>query len=77
MMPKLAAIILLCLLAGATPVRAAEKAAPERSESISAEDLKVVAVMEILQLMDLAEDMNMVKDMDYLIEDDANESQDD
>ena len=77
MMPKLVAIIVLCLLAGATPVRAAEKPAPEQPESISAEDLKVVAAMEILQLMDLAEDMNMVKDMDYLIEDDANESQDD
>ena len=77
MMPKLAAIILLCLLAVATPVRAAEDPVPEPPESISAEDLKVVAVMEILQLMDLAEDMDMVKDIDYLIEDDANESQDD
>lgn len=74
-MSKLMAIILLCLLAGATPVRAAEK--PVQPERLSAEDLKVVAVMEILQLMDLAEDMDLVKDMDYLIEDDANESQDD
>jgi hypothetical protein len=77
MMPKLVAIIVLCLLAGATPVRAAEKPVPEQTERISAEDLKVVAVMDILELMDLAEDIDMVKDMDYLIEDNANESQDD
>jgi hypothetical protein len=76
-MPKLYAIFLLCLLAGAWPVRAAEKAGSEQPERLSEADLKVVAVMEILQLMDLAEDMEMVKDMEYLIEDDPNESQDD
>lgn len=76
-MPKFFAIILLCLLAGASPVRAAEKPVPEQPEGLSAEDLKVVAVMEILQLMELAEEMDMVKDINCLIEDDPNESQDD
>lgn len=76
-MPKLFAILLLCMLAGACPVRAAEKAVPEQPERLSEADLKVVAVMEILQLMDLAEDMEMFKDMEYLIEDDPNESQND
>ena len=76
-MPKLLAIILLFLLAGVSPVRASEDPVPGQSERLSEEDLKVVAVMEILQLMDLAEEMDMVKDLNYLIEDDQNESQDD
>jgi hypothetical protein len=76
-MPNLFAIIFLCLLAGAAPVRAAEKPVPEQPEGLSAKDLKVVAVMEILQLMDLSDEMDMVKDINYLIEDDQNESQDD
>ncbi|MEJ2661025.1 MAG: hypothetical protein P8Z73_09930 [Desulfobacteraceae bacterium] len=77
MMQKVLAIILLCLLAGISPVRAAEKPVSEQPERLSPEDLKVVGVLEILQLMDLAEDMEMVKDIEYLIEDDANGSQDD
>jgi hypothetical protein len=76
-MPNLFAIILLCLLAGASSVRAAEKPVPEQPEKLSSEDLKVVAVMEILQLLDLAEEMDIVKDINYLIEDDPNERQDD
>jgi hypothetical protein len=36
-----------------------------------------VAVMEILELMDLAEEMDMVKDINYLIEDDQNGTQTD
>ncbi len=76
-MPKLLTILLLCLLAGACPVRAAEKAVPEQPERLSEADLKVVAVMEILELMDMVEDIDMVKDFNYLIEDDQNESQDD
>jgi hypothetical protein len=76
-MPKLPALILLCLLAGVSPVLAAEKPVPESAERLPAEDLKVVAVMEILELMDMVEDIDMVKDFNYLIEDDQNESQDD
>lgn len=76
-MPNLLAIVLLCLLAGASPVHGAERPGPEQPESLSPEDLKVVAVMEILQLMDLAEELDMVKDFNYLIEDDPNASQDD
>jgi hypothetical protein len=80
-MPRIYVIILLCLLAAASPVRAAEKpapvrasqnSAPVRAETLSPEDLKVVAVMEILQLMDMAEDMDMVNDFNYLIEDEQN-----
>jgi hypothetical protein len=76
-MPRFFAIILICLLAGASPVRSAEKPAAEQPEGLSEADLKVVAVMEILQLMELAEEMDMVKDINYLIEDDPNERQDD
>jgi hypothetical protein len=76
-MPKLFAIVLLCLLAGACPVRAQEAPVPEQPSGISAEDLKIVAVLEILQLMDLAENLDMADDMDFLIEEDPNESQDD
>jgi hypothetical protein len=76
-MPKLFAIVLLCLLAGAWPVRAQERPVTEQPPGPSSEDLKVVAVMETLELMDLAEDLDMVDDMDFLIEEDPNESQDD
>ena len=76
-MPNLPALILLCLLAVVTPVRAAEKPDPEPAEELTAEDLKIVAVMEILQLMDMVEEIDMVKDFNYLIEDDQNDSQND
>jgi hypothetical protein len=74
-MRRFYAVILLCLLAVASPVRAAEKQAPVQPEAISPEDLKVVAVMDILQLMDMAEEMDMVKDFNYLIEDEQNGNQ--
>jgi hypothetical protein len=74
-MRRFCAVLLLCLLAAASPVRAGEKKAPVQPEAISPEDLKVVAVMDILQLMDMAEEMDMVKDFNYLIEDEQNGNQ--
>jgi hypothetical protein len=77
MMRQLFAFILVCLLAAASPARAAEKIVPAQTESLSPEDLKVVAMMEILQLMDLAEEMDMCKDLNYLIEEKQNGNQND
>jgi hypothetical protein len=76
-MPNFLTIVFLCLLMGAASARAAEKESPPNPAELSPEDLKVVAVIEILQIMDLAEEMDMVKDINYLIEDDQNESQTD
>ncbi len=74
-MPDFLTIILLFLLMGTVSAQAEEKQLPARPPQMSAEDLKVVAVMEILELMDLAEEMDMVKEINCLIEDDQNESQ--
>lgn len=49
--------------------------ASEDPESISPEDLKVVAHMETLQLWELTEDQEMMEDMNLLIEEEENESQ--
>ncbi len=76
-MPKCLRIILLCLLLGAPSAQAAEKQSAAKAADISPEDLKVVAVMDILELMDLADNMDMVKDINYLIEEDQNETQTD
>ncbi len=76
-MPKFFAIIFLYLFMGAVSVQAGEKQAPINTAQLSPNDLKVVAVMEILEMMDLAEEMDMVKDINYLIEDDQNETQTD
>jgi hypothetical protein len=56
-------------------VDAAEKERPTEHEEIDAENLKVVAEMEILQLMDVVEDLDMLKDINCLIEDDQEENQ--
>jgi hypothetical protein len=76
-MRQLFAFILVCLLAVASPVRAAEEKVPVQLESLSPEDLKVVAMMDILQLMDLAEEMDMCKDFNSLIEEKQNGNQND
>ena len=67
--------ILVCLLMGAAPVWTAENNVSKPPVELSPEDRKVVAAMEILQLMDLTKEMEMLKDMNTLIEDDQNESQ--
>ena len=73
-MPRFLAIFLVCLLMGTASARAAENQSPTNPAELSPEDRKVVAVMEILQLMDLAEEIDMVKDINYLTEDNQNES---
>jgi hypothetical protein len=72
-MPNFLTLVLVCLLVGATAAQAGEKQSPAPGAP-SPEDLKVVAMMETLQLMDLAQEMDMVKDINYLIEDDQNEN---
>ena len=69
-MPNFLWIIILCLLIGAAPALADPQQPAAPPAQISAEDRRVVAVLEILQLMDLAEDMEMMQDMNYLVEED-------
>jgi hypothetical protein len=76
-MRRIFALVLVCMLAAASPVRATEKKGAAPLEGPSPEDLKVVAVMDILQLMDLAEKMDMCKDFNYLIEEEQNGKQND
>ena len=73
-MTKFIAIIFLCLLMGATSAKAVENEELINQTKVSPEDFKVIAEIETLQLMDLAEDMDMLKDIEYLIEDDKNET---
>ena len=76
-MPGFLSIIVMCLLLGATSIHAAGQQAPAKPEELSPKDREVVAVMEILQLMDLAEELDMIKDINYLIEEDQNGDQTD
>jgi hypothetical protein len=76
-MPNVLSIILLCLLIGAAPALADQQQPAAPPAQITPADRQVAAVMEILQLMDLAEEIDMIKDMNYLIEDDQNENQTD
>jgi hypothetical protein len=73
-MPQLIAMMILCLFPGDAWTQPAEAPLPTASAGISPEDLKVVAELETLQLLDLAEDLDMLKDINYLIEDDQNEA---
>lgn len=73
-MQKIIARLILCLLMGVASAWAGEdQVTAKKKAPVSPEDEKVMAVMEILQLMDLAEELNMVKDMEILIEDDQDE----
>jgi hypothetical protein len=72
-MPQLIAMVLLCLFAGDVWAQPSEEERPTASTEISPEDLKVVAELETLQLLELAEDLDMLQDINYLIEEDQNE----
>lgn len=43
---------------------------------INAEDEKVIAVLEVLELMEMVNDIALFKDMEYIKEEDPDESQD-
>ena len=43
---------------------------------IDAEDEKVIAVLEVLELMEMVNDLALFKDMEYIKEEKPNESQD-
>jgi hypothetical protein len=76
MMLRLFAVI-VCLLIGSSFVTATEKIKTiklVKPVGIKPEDLKVVAAMEDLKLMDVAEDLDMLMDINYLIEDDQHEN---
>jgi hypothetical protein len=72
-MPHLIAMMFLCLFAGNVWAQPVEEKHPTASPEISPEDLKVVAELETLQLLDLAEDLDMLQDINYLIEEEQNE----
>jgi len=74
-MSELITVIILCLIMGVSWVDAAEKGRPTEQAEMDAENLKVAAEMETLQLMDLVEDLDMLKDINCLIEDDQEENQ--
>jgi hypothetical protein len=73
MMGRLLAQIVLILMLVAGPAHARDKAAKAPPPQPTAEDLKIIAMMEELQLMDMAKDMEMIKDMDHLVEENQNE----
>jgi hypothetical protein len=74
-MPKFIAVIIFCLLLQGVSASPMAKKVTVKPLEISPEDSKVVAEMENLQLMDLANDMDMLKDLTYFIEDDKNGTQ--
>ena len=45
-------------------------------KQVSAEEEKMIAVIEILELMEMVDDLALLQDMEYLLEGDPNESQD-
>ena len=56
-----------CVFADTTPAKAENPVPP------SGEDLKIIAAMEYLELLDLVEDMDLIKDLDFIVEEDQNE----
>jgi hypothetical protein len=73
MMGRLLAHFVLILMLVAGPVHAQDKAAKAPPPAPTSEDLKIIAMMEELQLMDMAKDMEMIKDMEHLVEENQNE----
>jgi len=69
-------ILALFLLLGPGMAQAAGPPSLPTTASASGptpEDLKIIALLETLQLMDLAKSLEVVKDMDVLLEDDHHE----
>ena len=73
MRPYLTAMLVF-LLMGTAPVWAESHAGKAASKPPDPQDLKVIAVMEILQLLEMTDEMEMMSEMEYLIEDDQDES---
>ena len=74
-MLKWTMILLLSLFIGTASAHQTEKEKSVDSEAIAPEDLKIVAELETLQLMELAENFDMLQDMNLPVKDDQNESQ--
>jgi hypothetical protein len=74
MMKGVINIMILSLLLGATPVSSAEKKQQDKQTEINPEDLKVIAEMENLKLMDLVEHMDILEDINYFVEDEQDEN---
>jgi hypothetical protein len=64
--------LMLILWVTAGPAWGAEES-PKPPSPPTEEDLKVIAYMEILRMMDLAQELEMVKEMEYLTEENRNE----
>jgi len=65
--------LLLVMAMGMAPLWAGHAQAGERGSQPSPEDLQVIAVIEILNMLDLATNLEMVEDMEYLVEEDHDE----
>lgn len=72
-MQKLHVLITLFIFLSVSP---AAKAQTNPNADAGPEDKKVIAVLEILELMEMLDDIAFFKDMEYLNEGDPNEPQD-
>ena len=71
-MPTRFFLIILTLLWSVSSIVVAD----EKSRTApTTEDKKVIAVLEILELMEMVDDIELYKDMEYLTEGDPNEPQ--
>lgn len=66
-------ILIILMLLLCVPVVTVAQAPPETDTA--AKDEAVIAVMEILELMEMVGDMTLFKEMEYLMEEDPNEPQ--
>ncbi len=55
-------------------VAAEDKAAKPAASDISAEDMKVIKMMDILKLMDLAKNLDLIRDLDILTKENNHEN---
>ena len=68
---QLVMLMLFLLLAFPVAVQAEDQPKTDTAK----QDEKVIAVLEILELMEMVDDLPMLKDMEYLMEVDPNEPQ--
>lgn len=67
--------VIAFLLLSAAPVWAADEQGNDTGKS-QVDDAQVIAVLELLELMELAQELDLLKEMHYLIEEDPNEAND-
>jgi hypothetical protein len=65
--------VIAFLLLSAAPVRAADEQGNDAGKP-QVDDEQVIAVMELLELMELVQNIDLLKEMHHLIEEDPNEA---